>query len=55
VSDAGGELAFAGEDSMVDVEAGATSRGMALLIATVERATRRRMDVKDFILLQCRS
>jgi hypothetical protein len=40
---------------MVDVEAGVTSRGMALLIAMVERATRRMMEVKDFILLQCGS
>jgi hypothetical protein len=40
---------------MVDVEAGATSRGMTLLIEMVERAARRMMEVKDFILLQCRS
>jgi hypothetical protein len=40
---------------MVDVEAGATSRRMILLIEMVERAARRMMEVKDFILLQCRS
>jgi hypothetical protein len=40
---------------MVDVEAGVMSRGMAPLIAMVEKATRRMIEVKDFILLQRRS